>query len=383
MPKFIPLPVPPVVKATRAFSHPAVAALPDGRWLFTGQRFLESDCYGAPEAAWSPDGGRTWGEPAPIDALHSEPLNDGLQLGVADVRPFLSADGKSVVVIGCDTVYTPHGNIAWDKQAPRPARRVKASYYTVYDIAASAFGPRQMLRDPEVPEGHEWRITCAQVAFTPDGDWLFPCHFRLGDLIDHYGYQSPRFAVRTMQARFVDGALRPVAWGNILRHDIGRGFIEPSLVQFHGKYYLTIRAEDGSAYVAVSDDGLHWPEPQPWVFDDGTPVKTDTTQQHWAVVGDRLYLAYTRDLGTNSHLMRFRAPILLAEVNPDGGPCLVHATEADLFPRKPRDGKDGLLGNFHICSLPDSTAVASDAYIYYQPGTSRSHCDVAITKIAP
>ena len=81
--------------------------------------------------------------------------------------------------------------------------------------------------------------------------------------------------------------------------------------------------------------------------------------------------------------MRFRAPILLSEVNPDGGPCLIHATEADLFPRKPRDGQDGLLGNFHICSLPDGTAVASDAYIYYQPGASRSYLDVAITRIAP
>ena len=362
MPALIPLPPPPATEASHAFSHPAVAALPDGRWLFTAQRFLESDCYGAPEAIWSPDGGRTWGESSPIEPL--------------------APDGKSVLVIGCDAAYTPHGSLSWDKKAPKPRPHVKAAYYTFCDLATGAFGPRQLIRDPEIPEEHEWRITCAQVAFTPEGDWLLPCHFRLGDLIDYYGYQSPRFAVRTMRARLENGVLRPVAWGNILQHDIGRGFIEPSLVQYHGKYYLTIRAEDGSAYVTVSDDGLQWPEPQPWGFDDGTPVKTGSTQQHWAVVGDRLYLAYTRDLGTNSDLMRFRAPILLAEVNPDDR-CLLHSTEVDLFPRKPRDGKDGLLGNFHICSLPDGTAVASDAYIYYQPGTSQSSLDVAITKIAP
>lgn len=60
--------------------------------------------------------------------------------------------------------------------------------------------------------------------------------------------------------------------GREMRHAAGRGLLEPSLVQWRDRFFVTLRAEDNRGYVATSDDGLDFGEKQPWGWDDGEPI---------------------------------------------------------------------------------------------------------------
>ena len=71
-----------------------------------------------------------------------------------------------------------------------------------------------------------------------------------------------------------------------------RGLYEPSVIAFKGGYYLTLRA-DHAAYVTRGQDGLHYDPVKEWRFDDGDLLGSYNTQQHWAHVGDHLFLVYT------------------------------------------------------------------------------------------
>jgi hypothetical protein len=129
------------------------------------------------------------------------------------------------------------------------------------------------------------------------------------------------------------------------------------MVQFGGTFYLTIRAEDGRGYVAESSDGLEWTGTQPWAWEDGTPLDMSTTQQHWVAHSDGLYLAYTRKDASNPKVMRWRAPIWLARVNPEKR-CLIRASERIAIPLAGDGRKGGVpsMGNFHVVApTPDET----------------------------
>ena len=87
--------------------------------------------------------------------------------------------------------------------------------------------------------------------------------------------------------------------------------VEPSLIEFRGRYFLTLR-NDFRGYVAASDDGLSFGAVQPWLFDDGTELGSYNTQQHWLAHSEALYLVYTRRGANNDHIMRHRAPLFMA-----------------------------------------------------------------------
>ena len=103
--------------------------------------------------------------------------------------------------------------------------------------------------------------------------------------------------------------------GNELVNTAGRGLLEPSLAVLDGRYYMTIRAEDGRGYVTVSDDGLNWKPQQPWAWDSGEPLAMSTTQQHWLVHSDALFLVYTRKAKNNINVFRWRSPLFVARVD--------------------------------------------------------------------
>ena len=48
--------------------------------------------------------------------------------------------------------------------------------------------------------------------------------------------------------------------------------MKPSLAQIGQRYFLTLRGNDLTGYVAVSGDGLHYDKPRPWTWDDGTDL---------------------------------------------------------------------------------------------------------------
>lgn len=95
----------------------------------------------------------------------------------------------------------------------------------------------------------------------------------------------------------------------------------------------------------------------PWSFDDGNILETSTTQQHFLELGGRLFLIYTRNAGTNSHIWRFRAPLYIAEVNDDFN--LVRSSEQIVFPMIPEGDKAAGMGNFHPAKLDERRAIVT------------------------
>ena len=141
--------------------------------------------------------------------------------------------------------------------------------------------------------------------------------------------------------------------GNFLENPFERGLLEPSVVFYKNSFFLTLRAEDGYGYLSSSDDGLEWNPIKPWSWEGGTKLTMSTTQQHWLKLGGKLYLVYTRKNGENHKVMRWRAPLLIAEVDTENL-CLKKATEQIVFPMKPHPENPesiGLMGNFHPLAL--------------------------------
>ena len=145
--------------------------------------------------------------------------------------------------------------------------------------------------------------------------------------------------------------VRIVKVGNKLSKEVKRGLLEPSVACFQGQYYMTIRAEDDHGYVTASKDGLNWQPIQPWCWDDGEAITMSTTQQHWLVHHEKMFLVYTRKAKENINLMRWRAPLYMAAVD-DKSLRLLRDSERIVLPiigdgiNEPK--QVGLMGNFHI-----------------------------------
>lgn len=125
--------------------------------------------------------------------------------------------------------------------------------------------------------------------------------------------------------------------------------------------YLTIRAEDERGYVSASDDGLNWQKQQPWSWDDGQTLAMSTTQQRWLVHSDALFLLYTRKDEQNAKVMRWRAPLFVAEVDRQSL-RLIRDTEQVVLPLVGDGIRDpdhvALMGNFHtVAASPDESWV--------------------------
>ena len=112
-----------------------------------------------------------------------------------------------------------------------------------------------------------------------------------------------------------------------------------SLIRFKERYYLTLR-NDARGYVTSGTDGLHFDPIIPWEFDDGTELGSYNTQQHWLVHNDGLFLVYTRRGANNDHVFRHRAPLFMAQVNPQTLK-VIRSTERILIPER-----GATLGNF-------------------------------------
>lgn len=121
-----------------------------------------------------------------------------------------------------------------------------------------------------------------------------------------------------------------------------------------------MRADDG-AYVASSSDGINYSEHIPWTFDDGRELGSYNTQQHWATIGGKLYLIYTRRGADNDHIMRHRAPLFIAQVDPEKL-NVIRSTEQNIVPEN-----DATLGNSGVCQIDDNESwvtVAEGRVIY-------------------
>jgi hypothetical protein len=184
---------------------------------------------------------------------------------------------------------------------------------------------------------------CAQRFDLPDGTILLPLYFVPAGKNSH---------VTVARCGFDGTTLTYLENGTELHvDDKTRGLHEPSLARFDGKYFLTIR-NDKRGFITRSDDGLRFEPIQEWRFDDGRPLGNYNTQQHWVTHSDGLFLVYTRRGADNDHVFRHRAPLFMAQVDPER-PRVIRDTERILVPER-----GARLGNFGVVDIsPEETWV--------------------------
>lgn len=166
------------------------------------------------------------------------------------------------------------------------------------------------------------------------------------------------WSITVAKFKFDGQKLTFVEHGNTLSYPVARGLAEPSLIRFKGRYYLTIR-HDETAFVSVSDDGLHFQPIKRWTFDDGQELGSYNTQQHWLAHKDGLFLVYTRRGANNDHIMRHRAPLFIAQVDPERL-CVIRETERVLIPES-----GAPLGNFGATAIDEHESWVTDSEFMY------------------
>jgi hypothetical protein len=314
--------------------HPRACMVPtsDGPMAFmTLQEISGSDYFGPVHWMTSLDLGRTWTKPAPVPPL-GRVAQPGREEGVCDVVPEWHAQTKCVLALGHNVFYS--GPKFSRDQPPR---------WPIYAVWRDGkWGPRRKLEWDDPRGSYIYSNNCGQRVNLPNGDVL---------LAFTHGAQETARSVSGVVCGFDGERLRVKRVGEEIKHDQGRGLLEPSVTQFAKRFYLTIRAEDERGYVCASDDGLQWTPKQPWAWDNGEPLTMSTTQQHWLTHSDGLFLVYTRKDASNVNVLRWRSPLWVAQVDVKTL-RLIRATERVVLPLV-GDGvndpdKVAIMGNFHI-----------------------------------
>ncbi len=283
----------------------------------------------------SGDGGRTWSKPAAIPSLKRTRQPDGYEVAPGDLWPTWHAKTGKVLVTGKTF------NFADGKKENRLREKVS---YAVMDPKSGEWGPMRFLALPE--EDHSGKpivavnAGCTQRVDLPNGDILLPAR---------YWRDAKKHNYTSIVARCSFDGESLTYKGHGTEHTIstGRGLYEPSLAQFRGKYYLTMRA-DHSAFVTRGNDGLNFAPIREWTFDDGKPLGSYNTQQHWVTIGGGLFLVYTRRGANNDHIMRHRAPLFIGQVNPETLQ-IIRSTERILISEN-----HATLGNSGVCRVSDT-----------------------------
>ncbi|MHB8863932.1 MAG: sialidase family protein [Pirellulaceae bacterium] len=330
--------------------HPRVAALPGfGREgqpavVMTLQQHLAADDhYSGLFYMRTDDLGKSWTGPIEVPELAWRKAPHDITIAVADVTPGWHAPTGKLIAIGSKILYTASGNFASLENLPRS---YETSYATL-DPKTNAWTPWRELAMPET-DGKFRRIGCgcSQWHVQPDGTLLVPVQFQP---VPGGDYQAT-----VLHCRFDGLEMEYLRHGDELAIAGGRGFAEPSLAVFQGTYYLTLR-NDARAYVTTSDDGLHFAPVKEWTFDDGQDLGSYNTQAHWLTHSDGLFLAYTRRGADNDHIARHRAPLFVAQVDPQSLQ-VIRRSEKALLPER-----GVMLGNFGAAAITQSESWVTDA----------------------
>ena len=326
--------------------HPRACMVPgtNGFTAFmTLQTIAGSDYFGPVHWMTSADQGKTWTDPQPVPALGRVKLPSGAEEGVCDVVPDWHPQTKSVLAVGHNVFYS--GPKFSADQPPR---------WPIYTVWRNGqWGPRRKLEWADPRGNYIYTNNCGQRVVLPNGD-IF--------LAFTYGAtKSQARSVSGVICSFDGETLAVKQVGEEIKNPRGRGLLEPSVTQFQGRFYLTIRAEDDRGYVCASDDGLKWTPKQAWSWDNGEPLSMSTTQQHWLAHSDALYLVYTRKDTTNSKVIRWRSPLWMAQVDPKSL-RLRRDTERVVLPLIGDGVNDpdhvAIMGNFHTTNVsPDESWV--------------------------
>lgn len=305
----------------------------------TLQPITGSDYFGPVHETTSDDLGKSWSTPRPVAPLGRRPVaeHSGLEAGVCDVVPLHHSPSNTVLALGHVVFY----------RGPRFSRNDQLPRYPVYAVrdAQGYWGPRRILQWNDPRGSFIYSNNCGQRVVTAEGDVVMAFTF---------GAQSNGRSVAGVRCGFDGIQLRVLEVGNPLTSRIKRGFLEPSVTWYDDRYWMTIRAEDQRGYVSVSPDGVQYEPPQPWCWDDGEPLTMSTTQQHFVTHLAALYLVYTRRARRNANVIRWRAPLWIARVDPQTR-RLVRASERLAIPMSGDGINDpdnvALMGNFHVTDV--------------------------------
>ncbi len=325
------------------YTHARAGLTPDGLAVITTQplRLSGSDIFYGMRMLKSRDGGETWSAITPCENLTRLPWGDepGCEHVFCDGTPFYHRATGKLILTGHNAVYLN------DELYPEP--RPRNTVYSVYDGETGDFRPFRTLEIPEELRDAHYSsgAGCTQIVEEADGRLLVPVyHMSRASASDSWHSCA---SACVLKCSFDGETLRVVEAGASFTVPVPRGLDEPSLVRHKGAYYLALR-NDETGYAARSSDGLHFDPPVPLCFDDGENAGNYNTQQHWITGGGKLYMVYTRRGAGNDHIFRHRAPLFIAEFDPERM-CLLRETEQIAVPER-----GARLGNFGCLHVSDN-----------------------------
>ncbi len=293
-----------------------------------------SDVFYALNSSFSRDLGKTWSPLTPQPGFERWKIDEHTEEAVSDFTPAWHQASGKLLGVGHTVRY-------FDNRVMGVRPRWTA--YSVYDPLANTWGEPKMMKMPDEVRFENCGAGSVQRYDLPDGNILLPVYFKDPETTLH--------SVTVCLCRFDGSQLTYVKHGTELTLDVKRGLVEPSVTKFGERYFLTLRNDD-HGYVATSSDGLNYDAPRQWTFDDGSDLGNYNTQQHWVSHPQGLYLVYTRKGANNDHVFRHRAPLFIAQVDPEKL-HVIRATEQILVPER-----GARLGNFGVAHVaPNETWV--------------------------
>lgn len=317
-----------------------------------------SDYYYGVNTFRSADLGVTWSAAEPHPELEPRENADGTILGLCDFVSGWHAPTGRLLLTGHTVMYAK-GALA---KPPYP----RFTAYTAYDPKTNHWLPWRQLALPDKEKFYNSGSGMCQRVTEPDGTVFLPVYYK-----SKSEDRRECYSVTVLRCSFDGETLNCLEHGDELHHDVPRGFCEPSLTKFQGSYYLTLR-NDERGYVCAGKDGLHFEPVRPWTFDDGTELGSYNTQQHWVTHGDALYLVYTRRGANNDHVIRNRAPLFIAQVDP-GRLCVLRTTERVLVP-----DRGASLGNFGVAAINEQETWVTVNECMYSPECAKRGSDGSV-----
>ena len=286
-----------------------------------------SDVFYALNNMRSADLAESWTPPVRQEVFARQKIDDRVEMTVCDFWPRWHKQTGKLLGTGHTVVYQ-------DNKVKHV--RPRATPYSIYDPETHQWSPTKILEIPDLPRFRNAGAGCVQRYDLPDGAILLPIYFKEPS--------KTQYAVTVLRCNFDGEKLTYDSHGSELSIPVKRGLYEPSVTSFGGRFFLTMRNDD-HGYISVSKDGLNYSEPRKWAFDDGSDLGNYNTQQHWVSHGKGLFLVYTRKGAGNDHVFRHRAPLFIAQVDPEKL-HVIRATEQVLVPEK-----GARLGNFGVTEV--------------------------------
>jgi hypothetical protein len=316
----------------RCWVHPRAGIIPGNppsvvltmnHLLLTG-----SDVYYEINDMRSNDLGKTWTGPTPHPkTLGRRTLADKTEITMCDFWPAWHAKSGKLLGIG--------HTVQYENNAVMHVRN-RHTAFSVYDPEKRTWTAWATMEMPDEPRFKNAGAGSSQRYDLPSGEILLPIYFKEP--------KNARYSVTIVVAKFDGEKLGYVRHGDEISVDGARGLSESSITKFGDRYFVTLRSDE-CGYVVSSADGLHFDQPRKWTFDDGSDLGNYNTQQHWVTHSDALYLVYNRRGAKNDHVFRHRAPLFIAQVDPERL-CVLRDTEKIVVPER-----GARLGNFGVVNV--------------------------------